>query len=250
MWMLVETDFLRVRLPIGRCKSNEYINALTQMLNENLIGIDKYLVIKPTVPQLPQFCERTKFINEFKDSRYKPHYQNVNRPDSFQTMIIGKTKINILATASNLYDMIKEIQKVQTEKHKPKQIRMNFPSIPLVETHRVGSHKVTHEKPNGGHWTEIVEDYNTHFNDCLPGKEWLEAHYKDEYPEQTIEISVDNGKSFHMNGDYKKGAIQLFMGQYTEKVRAGKRSMVINKGDTIYHYGNSYFAESPVEGYN
>ncbi|MFA5154312.1 MAG: hypothetical protein WC554_17315, partial [Clostridia bacterium] len=203
MWMLVETDFLCVRLPMGKCKSNEYVEALTQMLNANFAVIDRYLVIKPKVLEIPQFCERTKFINEFKDSRYKPHWQNVNRPESFQTMVIGKTKIKILATASNLYDMIKEIQKVQTEKHKPKQIRMNFPSIPLVETHRVGSHKEEFTDWQGKKYNRIVEDYNTCFNDCLPGKEWLEAHYKDEYPEPTIEISVDNGKSFHMNGDYK-----------------------------------------------
>lgn len=45
---------------------------------------------------------------------------------------------------------------------------------------------------------------------CLPGEEWLEAHYLDPYPEPTIEITVDGGESISLKNG-QKGMIRKFM---------------------------------------
>jgi len=93
------------------------------------------------------------------------------------------------------------------------------PPLPnFIKEVRVGSHQVWHEAIGGYKagrgWHEIVTDYKTAFHDCLPGKEWLKEHYRDVIPEPTIEITVDGGKSFSVNGNYKQGVIKGFMKEY------------------------------------
>jgi hypothetical protein len=56
-----------------------------------------------------------------------------------------------------------------------------------------------------------IDLINYKFNDCLPGKEWLEAHHKDEYPEATIELIVDGKEPITFNGDYRKGCIKEYL---------------------------------------
>lgn len=62
---------------------------------------------------------------------------------------------------------------------------------------------------------------------CEPlcGKEWLEAHANDVIPEPLIEIFID-GKSISVNGNYKQGMIEGFMGGFTHKERAGKKGLI------------------------
>ncbi len=55
-----------------------------------------------------------------------------------------------------------------------------------------------------------------------------------------IEISID-GKSLSVNGNYKKGVIQDFMSQYTEKVRAGKKTITIQKGGHVENCGGGVY---------
>jgi hypothetical protein len=66
----------------------------------------------------------------------------------------------------------------------------------------------------------------------LCGKAWLKEHENFEYPEPTIEISI-NGKDLHVNGNYKKGLIGDFVSQYTTRVKAGKKTVtVVNEKGT------------------
>jgi hypothetical protein len=87
---------------------------------------------------------------------------------------------------------------------------------------RVGSHheyvRWNHEtqeydyasKPKAGYSHRVVEDYNTNYRDCLPGKVWLKTHANDVLPEPTIEITID-GKNLSVNGNYRKGMIRDFV---------------------------------------
>lgn len=229
MWMLCETDFLRVRLPTGNTKSNEYIKALSEMLDANFAEIDRYLVIKPKILELPQFCKQTELINQYKNSRYKPEWADYGYKDSYQSITLGKSTIKIKATLPNLHDLIKEAEKIQSEKHKPVQIlKANYNSqITLINLNSFG------EK---GKETPEYHGLVTH--------EWYLTHSKDEYLEPTMELLVDNGKSIHVNGNYKKGIITNFMSKYTEKVRAGRKSIRINKGESVVNCGGGvYIAE-------
>ena len=58
-----------------------------------------------------------------------------------------------------------------------------------------------------GYAGRATGEYELVFNDCLPGKAWVEAHYQDTIPEPTIEITA-NGKSYKFNGDYKPGVVR------------------------------------------
>jgi hypothetical protein len=111
----------------------------------------------------------------------------------------------------------------------------------FIKQVRLGSHQEwvsTDDKGHGYH--KIVDEYTTHYNDCLPGKKWLEAHKHDEYPEPTIELSID-GKSLSVNGNYKKGVIAGFMADYTEKVRTGKKTLTIQKGGHVENCGGGVY---------
>lgn len=107
----------------------------------------------------------------------------------------------------------------------PAQQGLNF-----VQDIRVGSHSEWVETTPKHGYHRIVEEYTTKFHDCLPGKEWLKDHYKDEYPEATIELAID-GKTLSVNGDYKKGMIREFMKPYTTKIRVGRKSATLNIGE-------------------
>ena len=122
----------------------------------------------------------------------------------------------------------------------------------VIETVRMGScheylkwnretgENETSLRPKRGYSHRVREEYKTVFHDCLPGKEWIEAHWKDEYPEPTIDIMV-NDKSLHLNGNYKKGSIQGFMADFTEKKRAGRKVMTVSKGDEVVNCGGGVY---------
>jgi hypothetical protein len=215
MWMLVETDFLMVRLPCGKCKTEAQILMLTTIVNE--------IMALPERKLLPQFCERTLYDK----SQTGFHRTQYNRSkQSLQQMTIGKATFRLNPTLSNLYELIREVEKVQSEKHKPHQVTMSFPVATLVEDVRIGSHtetnKWTDDAGKKHKFNNIVIDHKIVFHDCLCGKEWLEAHYKDEYPEPTIDLEVGD-KEFHVNGNFKTGLIAGYMG----KVKKSRQSKMI-----------------------
>ncbi len=171
------------------------------------------------IPLLPETCELTRLQKEASNTRYRNSWvygtgYNTRRPDSYQVMTIGSHTVTINATTPKLYELIAETDKAQNEKPR----KVNHKQAPLhgfVEDVRTGSHKehiICDYEVNGKHpeFDRIVVDYKTIFHDCLCGKAWLEAHYKDIIPEPTIEISID-GKSLSVNGNYKKGLIKEFI---------------------------------------
>lgn len=240
LWLLHETDYLRIRLPVGGkvykvfhsvtvlastvtaipfivLPDNTTVNpehpaAVCRLVNAIIVGLPKPEIVY----LLPQVCELTKLQAKFKDTHYSWRYgtsYNDKRRESYQSMTVSGYNITVNATSAKLHDVIAEAQKIANGKAR----KVSFKPYPLssfIETVMIGSHQEPDSWiANDGkeyHSTRTITDYTTNFRDCLCGKEWLEAHYKDEYPEPTIELSVD-GKILSLNGNYKAGKIKEFI---------------------------------------
>jgi hypothetical protein len=113
--------------------------------------------------------------------------------------------------------------------------------LPLfIEQLRVGSHREWVETSPKHGYHRIVEDYESVYHNCLASKEWLKEHEHFEYPEPTIEITI-NDKTLPVNGNYKKGLIAGFMENYTEKVKAGKKTLTVVKGGHVENRGGGCY---------
>ena len=221
-WLLIETDYLRVRLAI--CQNIDTLQSKSEAVIPAVNDIIPAKLNLPVIPlALPEVCQLTRFQKELATSkcrdsrRYGISYNSNRCPDSFQQMTIGNHIITLNASLWNLYDLIAEVRKALTEKPRKPAFRP-APLPQFIEQVRLGSHIVSQEasvgyKANRG-WSETVNDYKTVFNDCVCGKAWLKKHHKDEYPEATIDITVDGGKSLSLNGEFRKGMIKSFMAEY------------------------------------
>lgn len=254
-WLLWETDYLRIRLLIGAESSSDRTAGFEP---ENAS-----LNLASAIPLLlTETCERTRLQKEWAEqvgTRYRHSDTwvygtgyNTRRPASYQTMTIGNQTITLNATLPDLYEIIAEVTKAQTEKPRKASVKAATFQPNLIEQVRVGSHheyiKWNHEtnesetsnKPKKGYSHRVENDYATVYHDCLVPKSWLKKHEHDEYPEPTIELSID-GKSLSVNGNYKKGLIAGFMSEYTQKVRSGKKTMTIQKGSHVENCGGGVF---------
>ena len=213
-WLMVETDWLRIRLPYGNSpdENHEHIKRHPR-IDTGEVKACAY----PETKLLAQYCELTAFQNKIKTEkwRYNPSYHNYgwNDPrkhDSYQQVIIGGHMVILNATSPKLYETIAEIQK--TADSKPRKFVAKVAPLPsFVEVHRVGSHKEFVETSPKHGYHKIVEGFNTYYKDCLCGKEWLEAHYNDHKDfEPTIQLTV-NEKSISFNGNYKTGVIKQWV---------------------------------------
>jgi len=140
-------------------------------------------------------------------------------------MTIGNNTVTLETTLYNLYDYIKQAERIQTEKPR-KPIFHTIPLPAFTEQVRIGSHHEwvkwnqeteeyeTISKYKKGYHHQVVNDYTICYYDCLCGKDWLKEHEHNQYPEPTLDISVDGGKSISVNGNYKRGMIKDFMAQY------------------------------------
>ena len=235
IWLLKETDFMRVRLPVGKDKPHYGVGrtmAEWEVYNKaHAKELEKAQV---------EYAKRQAYIK----SHTCPICNNTddNLLIEATTIKAGNSTCHIRACSECLDKYKGEIEKSQRDNprkssFKPCQLSMSA----FVEDVRTGSRRewvATDDKGHGYHNT--VTEYTTYYHDCLPGKEWLEAHYKDEYPEPTMELSIE-GKSLSLNGNYKKGMIQGFMSEYTHKVRAGKKTMTAMNGQQVFNCGGGVY---------
>jgi len=76
--------------------------------------------------------------------------------------------------------IIKDVRNEQRRKN----IRLSLVPIPaFVRQVRLGSHRLKYRG--------IIEDFKTVYDDCIPGKDWLEANHNNVLPEQSITLMVD-----------------------------------------------------------
>jgi hypothetical protein len=169
--------------------------------------------IPEPVKLLAEFCQSTTIQNKVVREAWK-HIEpnrifNSQVRDSYQQIVIGGHTLTLLATSSKLYDTIAEFQKIVDGKDRKPALKQ-APLMPLIEQIRTGSEKVQHGMRGGRKYYEYETTYETQYNDCLCGKEWLKAHINDVIPEPTIDLVV-NGNEMHFNGNFKTGCVHDFM---------------------------------------
>ena len=99
-------------------------------------------------------------------------------------MHFGRNTVRLVATAPDLHKRIREL----TRAYEGKGVASRQAMFPLRFTPDIDS-------------------------GIIPGTDWFRQHRNDVYPEPTIDIMVD-GKTLNVNGNYKAGMIQGFMGQF------------------------------------
>lgn len=241
-WLGFESDWFTVRLPVGKNKS----------LKDNWTPYYKELLARDNRPRSAgrTIAEWDKYeiehANELaqerkeqagRDAYYKAHTCPICKNAGAtvivetKTIVAGNSTCHVTGCPDCIAKYTKDIENSQNGKiretiFKPCQLPLDA----FIKTIRVGSH--------GYHRT--ADDYETVYHDCLVSKEWLKEHEHFEMPEPTIEITI-NDKTLPVNGNYKKGLIAGFMENYTEKVRAGKKTMVILKGGHVENMGGSCY---------
>ncbi len=184
IWLLIETDFMTIRLPYGKTSNK------TLLLPEPIAEVKQSPILL-----IAEICERTRLQKEWSDLSSGTRYRNsdtwvygtgynTRRQTSYQSMTIGNQTVTLNATLPNLYELIAEVNKVVTEK----------PRKPTITKRDMV-------------YTNSSDTRFNAYKEPLCGKDWLEAHYKDVIPEPTIELSID-GKTLSVNGNYKKGLIK------------------------------------------
>lgn len=134
--------------------------------------------------QLAERCELSEIhAMRAKRMRYPYHVNDLtdNAP-AYQQMHFGRNIATMLATAPDLHKRINDLKDAYALKGKAM---------------RQAVHPDT-----------MCSRY-----ECIPGNEWLARHQHDEYPEPTLDITVD-GQSFSVSGNYKHGMVKDFMGHY------------------------------------
>jgi len=238
LWLMAETNWLRIRLlagPDAPIISPELYQRLVALLMPP--EIPAAILAAPIELEIPAPVITPKPVNtgplllaaqcqltelqerlsgKYSDSwRYGTGY-NTRRRSSYQEMHIGKVTIRLCATEPTIHKIIAEVTQAQFGKIRAATCTAKQLPLTFVESVRVGSHN-EHVDTGGGHgYNRIVEDYETRFNDCLPGAAWLEAHHKDHADFQpAMDISVDGATKFVMtDSTYKATAVKDFMKQY------------------------------------
>ena len=250
LWLMRETDWLRVRLPIGDtviyvvCAwcgkdlgikaghgqsgiSHGICQACLDLLHEKPesrleLETPKRVMpcpeIKPEpVYLLPQTCEFTTLQTEAKGTRYGESWvygtgYNTRRRESYQTMTFGGFNVSILATSPKLYDVIADVQRVANGKDR----KVSFKPYPLssfIETVRIGSH----QEPDSWIANDGKEYHSTRtITDYTTNfRDCLcgKEWLEAHYEDVIPEPTIElsvNGKSLSINGNFKTGMIKSF----------------------------------------
>ena len=240
-WLCYETEFLTVRLLVGKLSRHDFINIYEGAIPQK--PEFKPVVVRSTY-LLPEKCSLTERI-AFEDEHRVGHYYLDKCKPSYQQMTFGFNTVTLSATLPKLYDYMKEAAKAQTAKYRDGIAEAPCKQIPMFSyKQETGSHIETittdYNDPDTGKpyiYQHEVRDYKTIFKDCLVPKEWLEAHEHDlDDFHPTIDISV-NGQTLNVNGNYEKGLIKDFMLKYTKRVRVGKKMQTVFDGAVVVDMG-------------
>jgi head-tail adaptor len=245
-WLGFETKWFSIRLPVGKDKPR---NAGRTMAEWDIYN-------KEHAKELEQ--EQKEYAR--KQAERASHTCNICQKYD-ETMTVetreikaGNSICHVKGCPECIAKFTKDIEKSQTDKIRQSVIKTSN-QLPLFEykhNARIGSHtewtRWNHEtqefehsdKYIKGYSKRVVEEFETVYHDCLVSKEWLKEHEKFEYPEATIDITIDN-KTLPVNGNYKKGLIAGFMENYTERVKAGKKTVTVLKGGHVENMGGGCY---------
>jgi hypothetical protein len=156
--------------------------------------------------------ERIKRDTEIKSHTCPICKKRVEVATKTEKHTIGNSTITVTGCPTCILNYRDELFKIQTAKHKARAIvSIQKFQKSFIEQVRTGSQKVQHGMRGNRKYYENEDTYKTEFSDCLPGKEWLEAHYQDIIPEPTIELIIGDKEPITFNGDYKPGVIKEFI---------------------------------------
>jgi hypothetical protein len=191
-WLMVETDWLRIRLPYGSIpeENHDHIKRHPRIELGRIIN-----VAYPETKLLTEMCYVTKLEHELTRKYFRSF---ATGRDSYQTMSIGGNLLTVNSHNPKLYDVIAEARKIADDK-----IRKE-PYAKLRQTKMFWTADKIYNPDTGN-------DEPHYKSNCLFPIEWLEAHYNDHKDfEPTIELTV-NEKSISFNGDFRNGKIHDFM---------------------------------------
>ncbi len=218
-WLLHETDWLRVRLLVGAGKPRApRIYALAAPAPILQLAAPKVALDPETSPYYWMSAEaKQTHLTLCVGCRNKCQERTSERWASWKlparTIKAWDSTLN-LNECCNIWraKFLKQVARNYKRKTAP---ATQAPLPVFVESGRLGSHSEFHPTDDNGHgYHQTVIDYKTVFNDCLPGKDWLAAHYQDVIPEPTIELLVDGEVKATINGNYKKGVIKDLVKRY------------------------------------
>lgn len=235
IWLLYETDFMRVRLETYEYQKPDTANSM--------VNLDKQDI--PYYWKSPEDKEQYLIIcHNHWNCPYSRQCKKVERWTGWKLPAITINVFNCnlnLAEGCNIKRALFLKSLFRELKHKPTIYNPPQFKHEFIQQVRIGSHneyvRWNHDtqefeyssKYKKGFHHRVVEDYTTKYHDCLPGKEWLKTHENDDYPEPEIEITVD-GKIVSFNGNYQPKLIKDFMGEYTYKQRNGRKTIIAMKG--------------------
>jgi hypothetical protein len=265
-WLAIESKFFTIRLLqyskpiISQSKPIETVSNEIAQDNDLMTDNSKITAVyepckgvKPSILLIAETCSLTKFHKQTIDWKNRPKYSNYK--DSFQTMTFDNHIVTLNNSLPDFYERLSEVKSSLNSKVRATSIKTAPAKTDFIRQVRTGSHnewvRWNNEtnsmdrisKYKKGYHHRIAEENETVVDDCLCGKDWLEAHANFEMPEPLIEITI-NDKELHLNGDYKKGKIELFMQGFTHKERAGKKGLVpVMNGEHLEKVDdNLYFA--------
>jgi len=232
LWLGVETDWLTIRLPYGPARPESYILLLGTTCDLiPLLAMPKQPLLLTTVTRLllplgrppfdaiarPYSWKSSQELHDHmmlcQDYWHCPYSGKCKKTERWTGWKLPARTVKAFGSMLNFNSgcniaralLLRDIASV----HKHNKPTATIKQLPLtfVETVRTGSHREQFGMRGNRKYYDAVNDYKTVFKDCLPGKAWLEAHYKDEIPEPTMELII-NGKEFSINGNYKTGMIR------------------------------------------
>lgn len=211
-WLAWESDWFTIRLPYGKALQSNSSGIKMKGNNISLPATDS-----PYYWRTPE--DKEKHLRLCVGCRLKCQEHKTERWAGWtlpaRTIKAFNSTLN-LNEGCNIWRAM--FLKQVANANKPRKVSFTPCQLPLdafIKTVRIGSHNewiATDDKGHGYH--RIVEEYTTHYNDCLIGKGWLKEHEHDKYPEPTIELTVDGGQALSLNGNYNKGKIKTFMANY------------------------------------
>ncbi len=209
-WLFYETDFMRVRLPVGKAVSNKtmpIVNAETEV-KPNPIDTPYYWMTPEQKEQHLVLCVGCRVkCQHHKSDRWASWKLPARTIKAFNSTLNLVEGCNI-QRALFLKSMARELNQKATVTHSQPPLPMNA----FISQERIGSHKQQYGMRGGRRHYEYTDDYETVYHDCLAPKSWLKKHEHDLADfEPTIELSVSGGVKANINGNYNKGVIKQWM---------------------------------------
>lgn len=211
IWLGYETQWLTVRLPVGKAtnKTMLLLPAGKIMPARNPIDIPYYWKTPEDKEDHITLCVNCRLKCKDKSERWAAWKLPTKSIKAFDSMLNLNEGCNIYRAK-----FLKQIARDMKRKVTTSSTQAPLPAF--IETVRIGSHSVFHETTPKHGYHQTVEETTTHYHDCLPGKAWLEEHCKDVLPEAAIELRVDGEIKASINGNYKRGMIKELVKQYID----------------------------------